>query len=49
MAADAVVDDMLVSLTAGETHHFIVRTSETLDEPAALLHPRVLRCANTFA
>ncbi|MEV8436082.1 glycoside hydrolase family 2 protein [Actinosynnema sp. NPDC051121] len=47
VAADAVVDDMLVSLTAGESHHFFVRTSEELPEPAALLHPRVLRCANT--
>ncbi|WP_158854001.1 glycoside hydrolase family 2 protein [Saccharothrix deserti] len=49
VAADAVVDDMLISLTAGEAHHFIVRTSERLHEPAALLHPRVLRCANTSA
>ncbi|MGP3982516.1 glycoside hydrolase family 2 protein [Streptomyces sp. KR80] len=49
VAADAVVDDMLISLTAGEAHHFIVRTSEKLHEPAALLHPRVLRCANTSA
>ncbi len=47
VAGDAVVDDMLVSLTAGEAHHFIVRTSEKLRDPAALLHPRVLRCANT--
>jgi beta-mannosidase len=49
VAGDAVVDDMLISLTAGEAHQFIVHTSEKLDEPAALLHPRVLRCANTFA
>ncbi|MDX3660034.1 glycoside hydrolase family 2 protein [Streptomyces sp. ID05-26A] len=46
VAADAVVDDMLISLIAGDAHHFIVRTSEKLPEPAALLHPRVLRCAN---
>jgi beta-mannosidase len=49
VAPDAVVDDMLVSLTAGEAHHFIVRTAEELPEPGALLHPRVLRCANSAA
>jgi beta-mannosidase len=49
VAGDAVVDDTLVSLTAGEAHHFIVRTSEELPEPTALLHPRVLRCANSAA
>jgi beta-mannosidase len=49
VAADAVVDDMLISLTAGETHHFIVRTSEKLREPTVLLHPRVLSCANMLA
>jgi beta-mannosidase len=49
VAADAVVDDMLISLTAGETHHFLVRTSAELREPTALLHPRVLSCANTLA
>ena len=49
VAADAVVDDMLISLTAGETHRFTVRTSETLREPTVLLHPRVLSCANTLA
>ncbi|PSL52302.1 beta-mannosidase [Saccharothrix carnea] len=47
VAADAVVDDMLISLTAGESHHFLVRTSQELHEPSALLHPDVLRCANT--
>jgi beta-mannosidase len=46
VAADAVVDDMLISLTAGESHHFLVHTAETLPNPSALLHPRVLRCAN---
>ncbi|MFE9750990.1 glycoside hydrolase family 2 protein [Saccharothrix saharensis] len=49
VAADAIVDDMLVSLTAGEAHQFVVRTSEKLHDPDALLHPRVLRCANTSA
>ncbi|MEU4744702.1 glycoside hydrolase family 2 protein, partial [Actinosynnema sp. NPDC023658] len=48
VAADAVVDDMLVSLTAGEAHHFLVRTSQTLPDPAVLLDLRVLRCANTI-
>jgi beta-mannosidase len=48
VAADAVVDDMLISLTAGETHHFTVRTSKRLAEPSTLLHPSVLRCANTL-
>ncbi|MCE6997326.1 glycoside hydrolase family 2 protein [Saccharothrix sp. S26] len=47
VAADAVVDDMLISLTAGEKHHFLVRTSEELPDPTVLLHPRVLNCANT--
>ncbi|NUT92079.1 MAG: glycoside hydrolase family 2 protein [Saccharothrix sp.] len=47
VAADAVVDDMLISLTAGETHHFQVQTPEPLPNPTALLHPRILRCANT--
>ncbi|NUT94772.1 MAG: glycoside hydrolase family 2 protein [Saccharothrix sp.] len=49
VAADAVVDDMLISLTAGESHHFLVHTAETLANPSALLHPRVLRCANASA
>ncbi len=49
VAPDAIVDDMLVSLTAGEACSFFVRTSATLREPSALLHPRVLRCANAAA
>ncbi|MFI9811899.1 glycoside hydrolase family 2 protein [Saccharothrix variisporea] len=49
VAADAVVNDMLISLTAGESHHFLVRTAETLPDPTLLLHPRVLRSANTSA
>jgi beta-mannosidase len=49
VAADAVVDDMLVSLAAGETARFHVRTATTLRRPAALLEPRVLRYANAIA
>jgi beta-mannosidase len=49
VAADAVVDDVLISLTAGETHHFTVRTAERLAEPSTLLRPSVLCCANTLA
>jgi beta-mannosidase len=49
VAPDAVVDDMLISLAAGEAHGFVVRTSAILPQPSDLLHPRVLRCANTLA
>jgi beta-mannosidase len=49
VAPDAAVDDMLISLTAGETHTFLVRTTATLDQPSTLVHPRVLCCANTAA
>jgi beta-mannosidase len=48
VAADAVVDDMLVSLAAGETASFHVGTATTLLHPATLLEPRVLRYANTI-
>jgi beta-mannosidase len=48
VAADAVVDDMLVSLAAGETASFHVATATTLLHPATLLEPRVLRYANTI-
>ncbi|HEY5516309.1 MAG TPA: glycoside hydrolase family 2 protein [Pengzhenrongella sp.] len=41
---DAVVDDMLVSLLAGERHSFVVRTTADLD-PAAFAGPLVLRSA----
>ncbi|WP_328346764.1 glycoside hydrolase family 2 protein [Micromonospora sp. NBC_00421] len=49
VAPDAVVDDMLVSLLAGETHTFTVRTEASLADSSALRHPRVLRCANAAA
>jgi len=49
VAPDAVVDDMLVSLPAGRTHTFLVRTTAPLDQASTLVHPRVLRCANTVA
>jgi beta-mannosidase len=45
VAADAVVDDMLVSLLPGESATFHVRTRATVD-PGAFTDPRVLRCAN---
>lgn len=47
VAPDAVVDDGLVTLLAGETRTFTVRTARTLD-PADLLRPDVLRTANVF-
>ncbi|GAA4199655.1 glycoside hydrolase family 2 protein [Microbispora amethystogenes] len=48
VAADALVDDMLVSLPAGQSHTFLVRTSEVLDDPSALTAPGVLCSANTL-
>lgn len=42
---DAVVDDMLHTLLPGETVMLHVATSRVLD-PAALVQPNVLRCAN---
>ncbi|GAA3761897.1 glycoside hydrolase family 2 protein [Salinactinospora qingdaonensis] len=45
VAPDAEVDEMLVSLLAGETYSFTVRTGAQLD-PAELTGPEVLRCAN---
>jgi beta-mannosidase len=48
VAADAVVDDMLVTLAAGETASFHVRTAATLPHPGTLLEPRVLRYANAI-
>jgi len=45
VAPDAVVDDMLVPLLAGESRRFHVRTQATVD-PAAFTDPLVLRCAN---
>jgi len=49
VASDAVVDDILVSLPAGASHRFLVRTAVTLYEPSALVRSDVLRCANTVA
>jgi beta-mannosidase len=49
VAPDAVVDDMLVSLAAGETRGFFVRTTATLRQPSTLVRPDVLCCANTVA
>ena len=49
VAPDAVVDDMLVSLAAGESYSLLVRTSATLDQPSVLVRPDVLCCANTVA
>ena len=49
VAPDAVVDDMLVSLLAGETHTFTVRSAASLADSSALRHPRVLRSANAAA
>ncbi|WP_165990066.1 glycoside hydrolase family 2 protein [Streptomyces sp. YIM 98790] len=45
LAPDAETDDMLVTLAAGESHSFLVRTAAALD-PAALTRPPVLRTAN---
>ncbi|SFD46344.1 glycoside hydrolase family 2 protein [Streptomyces aidingensis] len=45
LAPDAEADDMLVTLAAGESHSFLVRTAAALD-PAALTRPPVLRTAN---
>ena len=44
LAPDAEVDDMLVTLLAGETHSFLVRTTAHLD-PADLTRAPVLRTA----
>ncbi|TDC43946.1 glycoside hydrolase family 2 protein [Micromonospora sp. KC213] len=49
VAPDAIVDDMLVSLAAGETHSFFVRTTVNLQLPSALVNPDVLCCANAAA
>jgi beta-mannosidase len=45
LAPDAEVDEMLVTLLAGETRSFFVRTAARLD-PAELTSPLVLRTAN---
>ncbi|WP_037578025.1 glycoside hydrolase family 2 protein [Phaeacidiphilus oryzae] len=45
LAPDAEADEMLVTLLAGESHSFLIRTGERLD-PAELTGPLVLRTAN---
>jgi beta-mannosidase len=45
VAPDAVVDDMLVPMLAGEVRVFHIRTDAVVD-PAAFTDPLVLRCAN---
>ncbi len=47
VAPDAETDDALVTLTAGETHSFTVRTARAVD-PSALTGPLVLRSANSL-
>ncbi|MTE18023.1 glycoside hydrolase family 2 protein [Streptomyces sp. TRM43335] len=48
VAPDAVVDEMLVPMLAGETRSFTVRTAADID-PAALTDPLVLRSANSLS
>jgi beta-mannosidase len=48
VAPDAVVDDMLVPLLAGEQRTFTVRTAASVD-PQALTAPEVLRAATSSA
>jgi beta-mannosidase len=49
VAADAIVDDMLVWLAAGQTASFHVNTATTLQDPTVLIGPRVLRYVNTLS
>ncbi len=46
VAPDAVVDEMLVPMLAGECRSFVVRTETRLADPAVLAGPLVLRSAN---
>ncbi|KOV83902.1 beta-mannosidase [Nocardia sp. NRRL S-836] len=46
VAPDAVVEEMLVPMLAGESRSFVVRTAARLPDPAVLAGPAVLRCAN---
>ncbi len=48
VAPDAVVEEMLVPMLAGESRSFLVRTDAVLDDPSALAGPLVLRCANAL-
>jgi beta-mannosidase len=47
VAPDAIVDDMLVPMLAGEVRSFFVQTEASLD-PAVFTHAPVLRCANSL-
>lgn len=47
VAPDAEVDDMLVTLLAGESHTFTVRTDSDID-PAELTRAQVMRSANSL-
>jgi beta-mannosidase len=49
VAPDATVDEMLVSLAAGESATFQVRTAAALPTPSDLVSARVLRCANSLS
>ncbi|MCO1574539.1 glycoside hydrolase family 2 protein [Crossiella sp. SN42] len=46
VAPDAVVEEMLVPMLAGESRSFLVRTGTRLADPAVLAGPLVLRSAN---
>ncbi|MGP3982534.1 glycoside hydrolase family 2 protein [Streptomyces sp. KR80] len=46
VAPDAVVDELLVPMLAGESRSFVVRTETRLADPAVLAGPLVLRSAN---
>jgi beta-mannosidase len=46
VAPDAVVEEMLVPMLAGESRSFVVRTRTRLADPAVLASPLVLRSAN---
>ncbi|ONI83559.1 beta-mannosidase [Saccharothrix sp. ALI-22-I] len=48
VAEDAVADDTLVTLAAGQSHSFLVRTATTLADPSVLTGPLVLRSANSL-
>ncbi|MFD1146628.1 glycoside hydrolase family 2 protein [Saccharothrix hoggarensis] len=49
VAEDAVTDDALITLAAGESHSFLVRTAAESVDPAALTDRLVLRSANSLS